>query len=116
MAIQTRFSSDWEPIVLTDRVLAEGTWTYQGETKYSVRLLQRTWDYTAADIEAIEDAVSGSINEDYIEYAISDDGSVYFWEFTNDNGRTTSPHFPSMDAAKKHFSSYAGASEICWHV
>lgn len=113
---QGKFSSDWEPVVLTVRVLADGSWTFQGKVEYSVCLIQRTWDYTASDVQAIESAVSGSINEDYIDYAISDEGDVYFWEFTHQTGCTTSPHFSSMEAAKKHFSSYAGVSKICWYL
>lgn len=77
MGGERRFSDDWELVVLADRVLAEGTWTYQGKVQHSVRLLQRTWDYTSTEIEAIETAVSDSINGDYIDYAISDNGNVF---------------------------------------
>lgn len=81
MGMKRKFSSDWEPVVLETSVLAEGTWTYQGKVEYRVRLLRRTWNYTSADIDAIEKAVSESINGDYIDYAISDEGNVFFWEF-----------------------------------
>ena len=80
MRFQRRFSKDWEPTVLADRVLAEGTWWYQGVDEHSVRLLQRKWDYSSADIDAIEIAVAGTANDDYIDYAISDNGDVFFWE------------------------------------
>ena len=75
-----RFKDDWEPVVLADRVLADGSWKYQGVVLHQVRLLRRTWDYTPADIEAIEVAVADEINIDYIDYAISGDGNVFFWE------------------------------------
>lgn len=111
-----RFSDDWEPVVLADQVLAEGIWTYQGKVRYSVRLLQRTWDYTSADIDAIESAVCDSINNDYIDYAISEDGNVFFWEFRARGNCTESAHFSSMEAAERHFSTYAGTSELRWYV
>ena len=113
---QRRFSNDWEPTVLADHVLAEGTWSYQGLEQHSVRLLQRTWDYSSDDIEAIEAAVAGTINDDYIDYAISNSGDVFFWEFRARGSCTTSPHFPSLEAARNHFSTYAGPSEIRWYV
>ena len=116
MSVGRRFSNDWEPTVLADRVLAEGTWWHQGAAQYSVRLLQRTWDYTSADIEAIEIAVSDGINADYIDYAISDDGDVFFWEFKARDSTTTSSHFSSFEAAREHFSTYAGPSKLRWYV
>lgn len=116
MGRERSFKDDWEPVVLADRVLAEGTWTYQGMVRHQVRLLQRTWDYTSADIEAIEVAVADGINIDYIDYAISADGSVFFWEFRAGDGYTTSPHFSSLEAAKAHFSTYAGLSKISWYI
>ena len=116
MNVKRSFNDNWEPAVVADFVLAEGTWEYQGKVRHSVRLLRRTWDYTAADIQAIENAVSDSMNGDYIDYAISEDGNVFFWEFKNERGCTTSPHFSSVEAAKKHFSSYDGPSKIRWHA
>lgn len=116
MGREVRFREDWEPVVLADRVLADGTWTSQGSVEYNVRLLQRTWDYTSADIEAIEVAVADGINIDYIDYAISGDGNVFFWELRAGDGCTTSPHFSSFDAAKKHFSTCVGPSKIRWYV
>lgn len=116
MGMKRRFSSDWEPVVLETSVLAEGTWTYQGKVEYSVRLVRRTWDYTSADIDATEKAVSESINGDYIDYAISDEGNVFFWEFRDKGGCTTSPHFASVEAANTHFSTYAGPSKIHWYI
>ena len=110
-----RFKNDWEPVVLGDRVLAEGSWTYQGIVLHQVSLLQRTWNYTSADIEAIEVAVADEINIDYIDYAISEDGNVFFWEFRTGDRYTTSPHFSSFEAAKAHFSMYPGPSEIRWY-
>ena len=110
-----RFKDDWEPVVLADRVLAEGSWTYQGVVLHQVRLLQRTWNYTSADIEAIEVAVADGINIDYIDYAISEDGNVFFWEFRTGDSYTTSPHFSSFEAAKGHFSTYPGPSQIRWY-
>ena len=116
MNVNRSFNDNWEPAVLADSVLAEGTWEYQGKVRHSVRLLRRTWDYTATDIPAIENAMSGSINCDYIDYAISEDGNVFFWEFKNEGGCTTSPHFSSVEGAKTHFLSYDRPSKIRWHA
>jgi hypothetical protein len=116
MRFQRRFSKGWEPTVLADRVLAEGTWWYQGVDKHSVRLLQRAWDYSSADIDAIEIAVAGTVNDDYIDYAISDSGDVFFWELRAQESCTTSTHFSSYEAARNHFSTYAGPSQIRWYV
>lgn len=115
MSESGRFKDDWAPVVLADRVLAEGSWKYQGVVLHEVRLLQRTWDYTSADIEAIEVAAADETNIDYIDYAISEDGNVFFWEFRTQDSCTTSPHFSSFEAAKAHFSAYAGPSKIRWY-
>ncbi|MFZ2987507.1 hypothetical protein [Ideonella sp.] len=75
-----RFTEDWEPALLEEQVVGLGSWCYQDEEEFSARLIRRKWDYSAADIEAIESNVHG-IAIDYLDYNIGPDGNVFFWVF-----------------------------------
>lgn len=109
----SRFDDSWEPSVLEQHVLATGTWLYQDVVAYSAQLIRQKWDYVAADIECIEANVHG-VNIDYLDYAIGEDGNVFFWIFNGPTGKHQSRKFPTYEAARVHIDTYAGTSTIVW--
>lgn len=113
MTQSLRFNAQWEPAILEEEEMATGTWLYQDTVKYAARLIRRKWDYSASDIEDIEKNVPG-INIDYLDYAIGEDGNIFFWAFEGPTGKTQSSHFPTYTEALAHIATYAGTASIAW--
>ena len=113
MSHAPRFSSNWEPELLEEEVVAEGSWRYQDAVEYNARLVRRKWDYTSADIDKIESQVEG-IAADCLDYNIGEEGNVFFWVFEAESGKTLSRSFPSFELAKSHIYTYAGTAKVVW--
>jgi hypothetical protein len=111
--LESRFSGTWEPKRLSQEILAEGTYWYSGQVPYSLALVNERYDYTANDLEEIETHAHSIVVMDYIDYVISEEGEVFYWELSGPAGKTTSPTFGSMEAAKEHLKSY-GRTEVKW--
>jgi len=90
--VKKMFTSGWEPTLLSEEVLASGVWFYDNKIPFNAKLLRQKYDYTSFDLPKIEVTVH-PYNLDYIDYSISDEGSVYFWQFEGQGRKSKSPTF-----------------------
>ncbi len=111
-SLSSRLNQDWEPTLLEEEVLAEGTWWYDGKVPYSISLKRQKFDYTAADVEAFGQRMH-EINMDYPDYSINSEGEIYVWFFVGPTGESRSSSLSSLEAAKRHVQTY-GKVEIDW--
>ena len=109
----TRFHEKWQPSLVEEEVLAKGEWHYQGHEDYSIVLIRQKYDYTSFDLPLLAELLHPYF-EDYIDYAISDDGCLYFCRFSNNKQLTTSPTFSTYFSARDHLSTYEGPKTIEW--
>ena len=111
--VKKMFTSGWEPTLLSEEVLASGVWFYDNKIPFNAKLLRQKYDYTSFDLPKIEVTVH-PYNLDYIDYSISDEGSVYFWQFEGQGRKSKSPTFSTYFAARDHINSYGTKYDISW--
>ena len=109
-----KFAPDWEPTLLTEEVVASGTWWYQDKVPYTAELIKQRYDYTSKDLVTLDEILEIP-NIDYIDYSISDEGVIYFWRFTNGDNKTFSDSFSTYFTARDHINTYGGKYEIKWN-
>ena len=112
MTGEQRFHAEWEPTLLQEEVLAEGTWWYDGEVPYSIVLKRERFDYTASDLDILE-TVLHPVHVDYIDFAINPDGDLYAWYFAGPTGRSRSKSLSSLAEARDHLMSL-GRVDVRW--
>ena len=112
MSRDEKFHSGWEPTLEEERLLAEGTWWYDGTVAYAATLKRRRFDYTSDDLEALE-AILDPINLDYVDFAINPEGELYVWLFEGPAGASESKSLSTLAEAKAHIASL-GRVEIRW--
>ena len=108
-----KFESDWEPTLLNEEIVASGTWWYQDEIPYLAELIQQKYNYTSKDLVVLDETLKIP-NIDYINYEISDEGIIYFWQFTNGKNKTFSDSFSTYFSARDHINTYGQKYEIKW--
>ncbi len=111
--VKNRFISEWEPTLLSEEILASGIWFYDDQIPFNAKLLRQKYDYTSFDLPAIEMAVH-PYNLDYIDYSISDEGFLYFWQFQGKGRKSKSPTFSTYFAARDHINTYGTKYDISW--
>ena len=107
-----KFDGQWEPHLLDEQVLADGTWWYDGQVPYSVVLKRQRFDYSSDDLSHLESHLD-PVTLDYIDYAINSTGEVFIWFFSGPSGRSQSPSFSTLAEARAHIESYARV-EVRW--
>jgi len=111
--VKNRFTSEWEPTLLSEEILASGVWFYDDQIPFSAKLLKQKYDYTSFDLPEIEVTIH-PYNLDYIDYSISDEGFIYFWQFEGQGRKSKSPTFSTYFAARDHINSYGTKYDISW--
>lgn len=99
--------------MLSRETLAEGTYWYDGLVPYSLVLVKERYDYTSNELEEIEEHANSIVVMDYVDYAINEQGEVFYWKFSGPVRQSTSPVFGSLEEAKDHLKSY-GRTEVKW--
>lgn len=106
------FGKGWQPAVLDEEQLAEGTWWYDGQVAHSIVLERQRLNYTAADVERFGMFIH-ELDWDHPVYEITSDGDTYHWVIDGPQGPSSSSHFSSIDASMQHVKKY-GRVEIRW--
>jgi hypothetical protein len=119
MTARNIFEPDWEPTLLSEEVVARGTWWYQDIQSYNVELIKLNYNYGSMDLVALMS--NGLTNICYdnngIDYNVSDEGTLYIWKFSKSDDSETdewSRAFASYFQAREHIKTYAGKYEIEW--
>jgi len=108
--INENFKPSWEPSLVSEEIVATGTWWYQDKISYDAKLIKQKYDYGSKDLVILEQILEVPFI-DYIDYSISDEGILYFWSFSNE---TYSDTFGNYYSAREHIDSYDGRNEIEW--
>ena len=108
-----KFTENWEPTLISEEVIASGTWWYQDEVPYKAELIKQKYDYSSKDLVVL-DEILGIPNIDYIDYSISDEGIIYLWRFTNGKNKTFSDTFSTYFTARDHINTYGSKYKIEW--
>ena len=111
-----KFEENWSPTLMSQEILAQGTWWYQGVKTFNVELLKQKYDYTSKDLVVLEEEDDRiGLDWDAIDYRISDEGTLYKWKFRRGEEITFSDSFSTYFLAREHIDSYEGKKEIIWN-
>ncbi len=109
----SKFHPKWEAQVVDEQVVAIGVWHYQNEVTYKAKLMKQIWNYGSEDLVELDQILETPFC-DYIDFNISDEGVIYFWQFSGPTGETISPTFAAYFQARDHIDTYGYKHEISW--
>ena len=105
----SKFPASWEPALQHETIVASGKWHYQNAFPYTAELVRQVWNYTSFDLLELYE-----LPFDDVDFAVSDEGVLYFWRFTG-NGRTHySDSFSTYFRARDHLETYGYQYQIDW--
>jgi hypothetical protein len=108
-----RFGEGWQPRVIGEERLAEGTWWYEGLVPYSIVLKRQRLNYTAEDVARFGGFIH-MLDWNHPVHPLTPEGVTYLWAFAGPTGQTQSPYFTGVDDAAQHLQTYVGRTEIRW--
>ncbi len=107
------FGKAWFPTVLSEEVLAEGTWWYGDVAPHSVTLVCQLLNYAAREVGDFSHFIH-LLDMDHPDSAVNEDGLRYLWRVTDGRVQTKSSSFSTYEQARQHIHDYAGRVEIRW--
>lgn len=108
-----KFHPHWEPKILSSEVVAIGTWFYDNKAPYDAKLVKTKSNYTSLDLAELDELLEIPFH-DYLDFAVSDEGVSYHWEFSKDGAETTTHSFSTYYEARDHLNTYDSRYEISW--